>query len=310
MPFYPITFSIPPCKITNKENCIKKRNFIASLIPGDNSTYIYITEKEYYESYQSSYYAITLKKCGWDCLRHYEILANNCIPYFIDIENCPKNTMGLFPKELIIESNKLFEKIIGKYENIEEIFQKCKDIELTPSYEEEYNKILDKLVLYTKEYLTTVSISNYILKSSNNENISKILFLNGCTRGDYLRCLTLAGFKTNFKTNCHEYPIVPHLYKDKDISATTAGLGFSYTHILEPHVRVDDLTDEVVINNIKINYYDIVIYGSYHRGKPFFDIVLQSYPPDKIIMLCGEDIHCCDYETYSNKGIHVFIREL
>lgn len=86
MPFYPITFSIPESKIINKENCLKKTRFIAPLIPGDNTTYIYNTEKDYYESYQSSYYAITTKKGGWDCLRHYEILANNCIPYFVDIE--------------------------------------------------------------------------------------------------------------------------------------------------------------------------------------------------------------------------------
>ena len=42
-------------------------------------------------------------------MRHYEILANGCIPYFIEIEKCPKQTMFLLPKELLIEGNVLYE---------------------------------------------------------------------------------------------------------------------------------------------------------------------------------------------------------
>jgi hypothetical protein len=30
------------------------------------------------------------KKGGWDCLRHYEIIGNGCMPYFENIEKCPK----------------------------------------------------------------------------------------------------------------------------------------------------------------------------------------------------------------------------
>ena len=31
---------------------------------------------------------------------------------------------------------------------------------------------------------------------------------------DYLRCLTLIGFKEKFKSNCHDYVKVEHIYKD------------------------------------------------------------------------------------------------
>jgi hypothetical protein len=44
-----------------------------------------------------------MKKAGWDCMRHYEILGNNCIPYFIDLEDCPKNTLTNLPKELLLK---------------------------------------------------------------------------------------------------------------------------------------------------------------------------------------------------------------
>ena len=48
-------------------------------------------------------------------MRHYEIMANGCIPYFPNIEQCPPNTMALLPKHLIIEGNKLYETVKDKY---------------------------------------------------------------------------------------------------------------------------------------------------------------------------------------------------
>ena len=47
-------------------------------------------------------------------MRHYEILANACIPYFPDIELCPKNTLALFPKNLILNGNDLYKKYSNK----------------------------------------------------------------------------------------------------------------------------------------------------------------------------------------------------
>jgi hypothetical protein len=48
-----------------------------------------------------------MKKAGWDCMRHYEILGNNCIPYFVGLEDCPKNTLANLPKELLLEAKDL-----------------------------------------------------------------------------------------------------------------------------------------------------------------------------------------------------------
>ncbi len=104
---HPITFSIPKNKIVLE--IPNKTKFCSSLIPGKLETYIYQTEEDYYKEYQSSFFAITHKKGGWDCMRHYEIMANGCIPYFPGIEHCPPNTMALLPKDLIIEGNKLYE---------------------------------------------------------------------------------------------------------------------------------------------------------------------------------------------------------
>ena len=105
MPIFPISFSMPPEKIVAAVP--PKTRMLAHIIPGDLSTYIYKTEEEYYKGYQDSYFGITGKKGGWDCMRHYEILANGCIPLFCNIWDIPKKTMANFPRELITKTNEL-----------------------------------------------------------------------------------------------------------------------------------------------------------------------------------------------------------
>ncbi len=74
----------------------EKDQDFASLIPGVLSTYIYDTEEEYFKGYQRAFYAVTCKKAGWDCLRHYEILANGCIPYFFKFRCLRRKYNGFF----------------------------------------------------------------------------------------------------------------------------------------------------------------------------------------------------------------------
>jgi hypothetical protein len=54
--------------------------------------------------------------------------------------------------------------------------------------------------------------------------------------------------------------------------------------------------------------YDIIIYGSYYRGMPFYDLVNTIYQSNKIILLCGEDIRECDYSQYVDAGHNVFVK--
>jgi len=140
--FYPISFAIPEQNIIAAPFPSKIREQ-AFIVPGDLTTYIYNQEADYYKDYAISMYAVTVKKAGWDCLRHYEILANRCIPYFPGIEKCPVHTMHLFPKTLIVETNKLIEAH-----------------QLNESVAKYYNEILYNV---TKEGLTTKKLAEYIL---------------------------------------------------------------------------------------------------------------------------------------------------
>ena len=74
-----------------------KKYLLASLIPGDMTTYIFnkYKEVEYNKMYQDSRFALTKKKGGWDCLRHYEILMNGCIPLFENLDKLEYSTFNL-----------------------------------------------------------------------------------------------------------------------------------------------------------------------------------------------------------------------
>lgn len=138
----PITFGIPTCKLSTPDK--NKSQEYAICIPGQPETYVFKDEKSYYEDYQKSYYGVTMKKAGWDCMRHYEILGNYCMPYFIGLEDYPKNTLANFPKELLLE---------GK--------------ELAKNFEEQkYFTILDELFEYTKNNLTTKQLAQYVIEKS------------------------------------------------------------------------------------------------------------------------------------------------
>ena len=135
----PITFGIPTCKLAEPNK--NKTQEYATCIPGQPETYIFKSERLYYEDYQKSYYGVTMKKAGWDCMRHYEILGNYCLPYFIGLEDCPINTLASLPKNLILE---------GK--------------DLTSNFDEQkYFNILDEIFDYTKNNLTTKNIAKHIL---------------------------------------------------------------------------------------------------------------------------------------------------
>jgi hypothetical protein len=287
---HPITFSIPSNKIV--ADVPSKTKFCSdsmpNLIPGRSQTYVYQNEEDYYKEYQSSFFAITTKKHGWDCMRHYEIMANGCIPYFPDIEKCPPNTMALLPKHLIVEGNKLYasKEIDG-----------CHDL---------IKRFLD----FTRENLTTKRMAQYILDKSGYPNSKKILFLSGSIVPDYLRCLTLQGFKELLSKDCHDFPKVLHIYKNAELPYSMwYGKGFTYTNNVEDELH-DVSRDSTIENDIKSNYYDLIIYGSFHRGMPYYDMVCESYDPSKIILLCGEDMHRCNSDVYLKKGHTIFVREL
>jgi hypothetical protein len=284
---YPIQFSIPETKIV--QSIPKKNRDFAFIIPGNMSTYIYKNEVDYYQDYQRSYYAITCKKGGWDCMRHYEILANGCIPYFLDLDKCDSRTMALLTRDLIKEAMNLPGVSYLKIDH-----KKFDEVR--------YFEILQKLLDYTKIYLTTRSMAQYVLDTIHYKGDGKILYLSRDIYSDYMRDLILIGLREIYGDSVVDFPKIDFIYKNYTGNISRFwGKGFTYTKILED-IPVDR---DNIVQRIKDRKFDLIIYGSVHRGMPYIDLVRKTYPTDKIVYICGEDIHSCEYRHLPN----LFLRE-
>jgi len=98
----PISFSFPDSKI---QTPLPKTQPWSNAQPEGNGSgphHIHMVEQDYYNDYRQSLFARTKQKSGWDTMRHYEIMGCRCIPYFVDLESCPSNTLTTLPKELLL----------------------------------------------------------------------------------------------------------------------------------------------------------------------------------------------------------------
>jgi hypothetical protein len=117
----PINFAIPARAV--RSTTMPKDRVLATVIPSVSQTYIFDDEQQYFDDYAVSRYAITQKKAGWDCLRHYEIMANGCLPLFQYVRLCPSHSLISLPKAFL-------RKISGFFPEpalpLEESFEACR----------------------------------------------------------------------------------------------------------------------------------------------------------------------------------------
>ena len=180
---FPISFAIPKNKIVKNINQNPK-DLLAPIIPGKLDTYIYKKEKNYYDMYFNSLFALTYKKAGWDCLRHYEILANGCIPLFLGLKNCPQETLKTLPKENLLSILNQNEFILSYYnpfklykkkfltfskiiKGINSLY-KNKNVDVFLKNNENINVLRNELLEYTKSDLTTSKLAKYVIENTNN----------------------------------------------------------------------------------------------------------------------------------------------
>jgi hypothetical protein len=137
---HPINFAIPEEKIRAEVNPNPKNDFAQS-IPYHDSGYRFETEQSYYDDYYNSIFGITMKKAGWDCMRHYEIMANGCLPLFMNLDNCPDTTMTSLDRDLMRRCN----NAINDYSAIPDLRA--------------------EVLEFTKNNLTTKQLAKYVLET-------------------------------------------------------------------------------------------------------------------------------------------------
>ena len=180
----PINFSVPKNKIIKEVNR-KPKNLLSPLIPGRLETYIYKDEISYNQMYQDSVFALTYRKGGWDCFRHYEILMNGCVSFHLEIDKCPNKTLEKLPKDLLKEILKKYEWILSNYNpffiykykflDIKKIMlflissiKSKENLENFIHKNEEIFEIKKQLLDYTKNNLTTEVIAKEIIERARS----------------------------------------------------------------------------------------------------------------------------------------------
>lgn len=316
----PLSYCIPDeCIIPTKEFLmLDKKYTVAPLIPGNTTTYIYETEDEYYNMYKSSVFAHTSKKGGWDCLRHYEILANGCIPVFNDengchLKDCPDMTLTRFPKQQLQYQIQPFAKTL-----IEE---------------------MEKLLEFMRNTCSTSATAKYFMENMGYTNISEnvnlhlqppnILLIRGNCGVNYTRETLWIGLHrliTEIGGIATEYPQMDYMYDDYtgDVSALY-GKGMTYSRRLTE--REEPMNKKEIIDKIQSRFWDIIIYGKVgidegYEGSiptmPLWNYVYQHYDKNKITFLYGGD-GCQNMKTQNSYSEHLlyhmnfakcFVREL
>jgi hypothetical protein len=91
----PIAFSIPDEKIVAAPPA--KSTLLATHVvdpevaqrAGHPTAATFVDEGDYYADLQAARFGVTTKREGWDCMRHYELAANGCVPCFRDLASKP-----------------------------------------------------------------------------------------------------------------------------------------------------------------------------------------------------------------------------
>lgn len=96
-PLRPISFAFPTSSILAGAGQRKSKDFPKHIVdrdllphlPESVSNYAFATQAEYYHDLRSSRFGVTMKRSGWDCMRHYEIAANGSVPCFKNLHSKP-----------------------------------------------------------------------------------------------------------------------------------------------------------------------------------------------------------------------------
>ncbi|MBI1314557.1 hypothetical protein GC176_24960 [bacterium] len=126
----PTSFSIPECQLMTP--AVPKTQLFAKHVQCDEAyrideirrncqkSYAFRDENAYRQNIASSYFAVTMKKAGWDCMRHYEIAASGTVMAFYRLRHKPKHCPPYGLEDM---------KNVVAFESAEELQSKLKTIE-------------------------------------------------------------------------------------------------------------------------------------------------------------------------------------
>lgn len=267
---YPIWFGLPDSVVpTFDATDAKSKVFHYSpMDPRHPSSYKFDTVESYMDQYKKSWFGITMKKGGYDCMRHLEIIAAGCIPV-MEMRGIPFGTMFPYPKKLLQYV----------YEN---------QMEISIENRLEIRKVLRANF---ERYLKASQIVKYMfdVTGTDVESIKKVLFIDEA-----------ASFHQNYLTTTVYYGLISLLGHDKidvvyempylfdDYTGDTSklyGKGYNYAKCLPASQK----TRRVAWKDVNIDDYDLIVLGEFSRNYSKVAKVLSASTA-KTWILDGEDI--------------------
>lgn len=294
------TYGVFPCNFAFMGELVKpslttKTKKTSSIVPGHK--YTFDSQESYYHEYATSNFALTFKKAGWDCMRHIEILANNCVPLMLDIDECPEFTMVGYPKK-VFSCIRLTESFWGAIPHLYTFFQHY-------------------LYEHTLNFLTARSNWGCILDILDLPfQIDRVLFIDCplADKPDYLSMSILAGLAHTYNASLHVAVAAPeYMTKGTKYHNTTKlyGRGFSYTGVVDSFSTCDN---DSLQNNIRNHMYDIVVYGSVTRSQEYWNLVTSYYQSNEILAFVGVDVPWHVIKPHLDSNIAdvatMFVREI
>ncbi len=268
-------------------------------------------EEQYFQQYRESRFAMSPRKGGFDCLRHYEIMACGCIPLIDGLEGFPTDTMTTLPRDLLLKARA-------------ELWPWVE----SPEKAERYRWYVDRMLEHVRTHCTTSASARHFLVAArvSNPPPPKVLMLTCHPGENYTRELLCIGLRRLLGTNFIEAPKLPVLYRGNDLSRFY-GNGFTYGGRL-PDIPLDR---ERIAERLAAREFDLIIYGKVGMDEgpqgrppflPFFVEVFSHYKKHEVAFLFGGD-GCQTFaplcqNTYSYSAVlftaahlgHCFVREL
>jgi hypothetical protein len=315
---HPIAFCIPEEFIL--QSVPPKEKPFGRVIPGLSTTYYSLTEEtEYRKDMSRSLFSLTYKKGGWDCLRHVEILAAGSVPLFLDIDQCPPQSLAFYPKRLFGAVLKLpgLDLQYARKDRMTMAMQRM-EMNLDKLNKKLYMATVAALLQYAKNVASTKAVAAYVLNviARNQESMnltsssvrtrlpSSILYIThqdkDMDKGDYMTDMLLHGLKSLLGVGAvTDFPRRDGLYKTvREFNETSEynprrqklyGLGFSWGLSLDDWevsavgTQSMERSGEIIQRKISEKAYDLVILGSGHRdgwaSKLFYWDLVCKYYP-------------------------------
>lgn len=267
---FPISFSWPGSLDSSLVELWEKREAFSKVIPGE--PYSFFDYPTYLRQYQNSKFAITIKKGGWDCFRHVEILASGCVPIMPDVKQCPEWAMEIYPKAAMAE-------VLSHIVENREISQ----------------TFVHELYRFFEDYLTSEAMARFLLKRvgfSGGQVIFLDPYLN--TAPEYLSVSTYVGLKQILGRDGVTAPFgADPIFKGwSGNHSLLHGLGFGYTNLLDTALMspIESARTGDLLSTENLEKKNLVIIGSLSRNQELANRVNQlEFQSSNVLYLWGDD---------------------